>query len=197
MSTLRLSRKKQHGVAAVEFSLIALIFFLLFFGIVEIARAMYIMNTLQEVTRRAAAYATNADFSNAATMQRVRERAIFRDAPGSLMFAEPVSDRHVVIDYLWIQKTGTTMTMMPIPSGALPANPEANFSNCLANPYSESCIRLVRVRICETANGNACEPVAYRNLVSLIPFSFGLPTAKTIVTAETLGLPAGVPPCGC
>ncbi|KFI05661.1 hypothetical protein JN27_19520 [Massilia sp. BSC265] len=197
MSSVRLSRKKQQGVAAVEFSLVAIIFFMLFFGIVEVARAMYIMNTLQEVTRRAAAFASNADFSKDADMQKVRQRAIFRDSPGFLLFAEPVSDRNVVIDYMWIRKDGTTMTMVPIPSGALPASPAANFANCLSNPYSQSCIRLVRVRICKTAGADACEPVGYKNLLSLIPFSFGLPRAKTIVTAETLGMPAGVPACEC
>lgn len=193
----RPSRRKQRGVAAVEFALVAIIFFMLFFGIVEVARAMYIINTLQEVTRRGAAFAANADFSNATTMQRVRERAIFRDSPGFLVFAEPVTDRHIVIDYMWIQKTGSSMTMMSIPSGSLPASPEANFANCQADPYSQSCIRLVRVRVCETASGDDCEPVGYRNLVSLVPFTFSLPASVTVVPAETLGLPAGVPSCEC
>ncbi|WP_373896740.1 TadE/TadG family type IV pilus assembly protein [uncultured Massilia sp.] len=172
-------------------------FFALFFGIVEMARAMYIINTLQEVTRRAAAFATNADFSNAAIMQGVKEHAIFRNSPGFLVFAQPVADTHIVIDYLWIQRIGGTLTMLPIPANAMPANPAANFANCLANPYSESCIRLVRVRVCETADGDLCEPVGYQALVSLVPFSFGLPPSVTIVTAETLGMPAGVPTCEC
>lgn len=197
LSRLRSRRGKQHGVAAVEFALVALVFFLLFFGIVEVARAMYIINTLQEVTRRAAAFAANADFSKEAIMQEVRERAIFRDSPGYLVFAEPVTDRHIAIDYMWIQKTGNSMSMMPIPSGSLPASPEINFANCQGNPYSENCIRLVRVRVCETASANECEPVGYRNLVSLVPFTFGLPASVTVVPAETLGLPAGVPPCEC
>lgn len=193
---MRSSYTRQQGVAAVEFTFVAIIFFLLFFGIVEVARAMYIINTLQEVTRRAAAFASNTDFSKEAALQRVRERAIFRDAPGYLVFAESVNDRRVLIDYLWIQQTGNSMAMMPIPQGALPASPEVNFANCQGNPYSESCIRLVRVRVCETASADDCEPVRYRNLVSLVPFTFGLPVSLTIVPAETLGLPAGVP-CAC
>ena len=95
------NRRKQHGVAAVEFSLVAILFFTLVFGIIEVARAMYICNTLQEVTRRAAALATNADFRNDATMQGVRERAIFRNSPGLLVFAEPITDQHINIDYMW------------------------------------------------------------------------------------------------
>lgn len=189
-------KTRQQGVAAVEFSFVAIVFFLLFFGMVEVSRAMYIINTLQEVTRRAAALATNTDFSNAAAMQEVRQRAIFRDSPGVLMFAQPVADTHIVIDYMWIRRVGATMTMVPIPTASLPASPAANFANCLGNPYSESCIRLVRVRVCQTASADDCDPVGYQNLVSLVPLSFGLPVSMTIVTAETLGMPAGVP-CEC
>ena len=193
---MRMIRAKQRGVAAVEFSFVAIVFFLIFFGIVEVSRAMYIVNTLQEVTRRAAALATNTDFSNAAAMQTVRERAIFRDSPGILLFAKPVADTHIAIDYMWIRRVGGTMTMVPIPSGSLPASPAVNFANCLGDPYSAACIRLVRVRVCQTASADDCDPVAYQNLVSLIPISFGLPPSTTIVTAETLGMPAGVP-CEC
>ncbi|MDT1883665.1 pilus assembly protein, partial [Acinetobacter baumannii] len=62
-------RTRQQGVAAMEFSLVAIVFFLMFFGMLELTRAMYIVNTLQEVTRRAAALAANSDFSDAAAMR--------------------------------------------------------------------------------------------------------------------------------
>ncbi|UUZ47579.1 pilus assembly protein [Massilia sp. B-10] len=45
---------RSRGAIAVEFSLTALLFFTLIFGALEFARVMYIHNTLQEVTRRAA-----------------------------------------------------------------------------------------------------------------------------------------------
>ena len=191
------SRRKQHGTTAVEFAVVSFVFFALFFGIVEMARAMYVINTLQEVTRRAAAFAANSDFSNAGIMQEVREHAIFRNSPGYLVFAQPVADTHIVIDYLWIQRIGGTLTMLPISPGSMPASPAANFANCLGDPYSERCIRLVRVRVRASAGPDHCEPVRYQPLVSLVPFSFGLPASKTIVAAETLGMPAGVPTCEC
>jgi hypothetical protein len=189
----RSSWRKQQGVAAVEFSLVAMAFFIVFFGVVELARAMYICNTLQEVTRRAAALAANTDFSNPAALQNVREQAVFRGSPGYLVFAEPVTDSHVKIDYMWIQRNGTSMTMEAIPSGSLPASPAANVANCMRDPYSQSCIRLVRVRVCQADDGGVCTPLTYRTLVSLIPFPFSLPAATTIVNAETLGMAAGVP----
>jgi Flp pilus assembly protein TadG len=46
--------KTQRGAAMVEFALIALLFFMLLFGIIEFARAMFVYNTLVEATRRGA-----------------------------------------------------------------------------------------------------------------------------------------------
>lgn len=45
---------RQKGVAMVEFSLIALMFFMLIFGAIEFARAWFVYNTLTEATRRGA-----------------------------------------------------------------------------------------------------------------------------------------------
>src|SRR5438067_2296548 len=96
--------RKERGVSAVEFALVAPVFLLFVFGIIEFARAMYICNTLQEVTRRAAASASTTDFSDSTAMQHVRERAVFRNSPGGLAFADPVTDEYLKIDYMSIQK---------------------------------------------------------------------------------------------
>ena len=187
-------RNRQHGVAALEFALVAIIFFTLFFGIVELARAMYICNTLQEVTRRAAAMAVNTDFSNAAAMQQVRQRAIFRDSPGTLMLGDPITDQHVKIDYLQIP-SGT-----PIPvsmSGALPASPQENRVNCATNSNAANCIALVRVRICAPGGSSGtCDPVNYKTMVSIINLDFPLPPSTAVARIESLGLVPGTP-CPC
>lgn len=182
---------RQRGVAAIEFAIVAIVFFTLFFGIVELARALYICNTLQEVTRRAAALAVNTDFTNGAAMKLVREQAVFRTAPGVLMFADPVTDQHVKIDYLQIPSGAT----VPVPmSGALPASPQENRANCTGNPYAANCIALVRVRICAPGGaGDACEPVAYQPMVSIVPMAFALPPSTTIAKIESLGMAPGMP----
>lgn len=184
-----LRRRAQRGGAAVEFALVAILFFTLVFGIIELARAMYIFNTLQEVTRRAAALATNVDFSNATAVQGVRERAIFRDRPGFLMFAEPVTDQHINIDYMRIRRDGSALAMERILEGALPASPAQNHENCTRDPYGASCIRLVRVRVCREVSGATCTPVPYQTLTSFIQLPFHLPFSTTISNAETLGMP--------
>lgn len=184
-------------MAAVELALVSTLFFTLFFTTVEVARAMYVCNTLQEATRRGAALAANADFSSNAIMQQVRQQAVFRTTPGYLMFAQPVSDASIKIDYMWIKKDGASMTMQEMTT--LPPSPAANHANCMGNPYADNCIRLVRVRVCQSGDGAACDRVDYRTLLALVRLPFGLPRSTTIVPAETLGMPAGVPPatCGC
>jgi hypothetical protein len=193
-SIFRRAPKKQQGVAAVEFALVAPIFFLVFFGTVEVARAMYICNTLQEVTRRAAALAAKADFTDDTAMQLVRARSIFRDSPGTLVFADPITEQHVKIDYLKIPANATVG--QPI-TGSLPSSPLSNRVICSANPNADSCIRLVRVRIClPDGSSDSCTPVPYQSLTSFVPLQFPLPLATTIAPVETLGLPPGVP-CDC
>lgn len=46
--------KTQRGTATVEFALIGLIFFVLLFGVIEGARALFVWNGLAEATRRGA-----------------------------------------------------------------------------------------------------------------------------------------------
>jgi hypothetical protein len=177
--------RDQKGVAVVEFALVAVMFFTLVFGIIEVARAMYICNTLQEVTRLAAAKAVNADFSDSAALQTIRQKSIFRDSPGMLVFAEPISDQHVRIDYMYIPQNATAPVAI---TSALPSSPEQNRLNCTRDANAADCVRLVRVRICKPNGGANCEPVPYQTLVSLIPLSFLLPTATTIAKVETLGM---------
>jgi hypothetical protein len=185
-------RGAQTGSAAVELAIVAIIFFTLLFSIMEIARAMYICNTLQEVTRRAAQAASYTDFTDTGAMQRIHEDAVFRQSPGTLLFAEPVTDAHVRIDYLAITQNGATLGTAPV--HPLPASPDENHETCMRERYSARCIRLVRVRICQPGEGNQCDPVPYRPLVSLIPLSFALPVSTTMTVAESLGRPAGLPP---
>lgn len=188
-----ITRGREQGTAAVEFALVAVFLFLLIFGILELARFMYACNTLQEVTRRAAALAANADYTDAGAMQRLREQAVFRDSPGPLPFAAPVADDSIRIDYLTIRKAGITLALVPVPGEAMPATPRANFANCLRDMYGGDCIRLVRVRICEPGDTTTCRPVAYRTLLSIAPLAVELPESTTIVYAESLGMPAGLP----
>jgi len=56
---------KQRGVAAVEFALIASIFFTLVFGVMEMGRMLFYMNTAAEATRLGARVAVVCDVNAA------------------------------------------------------------------------------------------------------------------------------------
>lgn len=183
---MRRSKFIQSGTTAVEFALTATVFFLFIFGIIEMARLVYIMNTVQEVTRLAAHAAAKTDFVDNDAMNDVRQRAIFRYSSGPLLLAEPITDSHVRIDYMALVKAGTQQVLTPV--GTLPTSRMSNRSTCIADPNDPNCIRFVRVRMCDPGATSACLPIPYKTIVPMIPFSLHVPTATTIVTAESLGL---------
>lgn len=187
--------KRQRGVAAIEFALLATVFFLLVFGIMETARAIYLFNTLQEVTRRAAAAAANSGFDQA-TIDRIRADALFADNRGKLALGDPVTPLHLKIEYLSLSRDSDTGALTPQPASPMPACPARNYLNCLADPYGPSCIRLVRVRVCQPDDAAACAAVPYQMLFPMIGLSaLKLPRSTTIVPAQTLGRAFGSLPC--
>lgn len=186
-------RKKESGVAAVEFAIIATIFFMVVFGIIEISRAMYIFNTLTEVTRQAARAAANISFIDGNALDVARKHAVFDALNGNLPFGSPITYENIRIEYLYLPPRA--MSLVAIPSGSLPSSPARNRLNCLSNSNAITCIRAVQVRVCQekTDTGN-CTAVVFQPLVSLIKLSLKLPTSPTIVSAETLGYKPGDAP---
>lgn len=184
----------QAGTAAIEFALLAIIFFTIIFGIIEVARALYMFNTLQEVTRRAASAAATTSHIDTSSLSKIRQDAIFRDSPGALMFGAPVTDQNIRIDYWALERQPDgSMTRTRIADGALPADSRQNQENCTRNPNAVNCIRLVRASICADDGAAECTPLTYLPLVSLIPFRMPLPRATTITVVESLGNMPGTP----
>lgn len=189
-----LKRSSQRGVAAVELGIIAVVFLTFAMGIIEFARAMYMYNTLAVVTQQAARLAANADWRDNSAMDRVRQQALFRNSAGELVWGSPVQDTNVRIDYLALtQQADGSLAMSPISS--MPSCPSRNRQNCIEDPNGASCIRLVRARVCSTANSSSCDPVPYQTLFSLVRISLHLPTSPTILAAQTLGYQVGAPVC--
>lgn len=183
---------RQGGASAVEFALLILVFLPLVFGILEIARMIYLFNTLQEVSRRAAMIAANSAFDQAA-QDALRRQALFRDSEDRLVLGRPITFQHLRVEYLSLSRDGTgPLALLPV--NPLPASPEANRLNCVSNPYGADCIRYVRVQICQpgAGPGDDCDRVPYEALFPLIDLSmFGLPRAQTIVPAQSMGFQPG------
>ncbi len=90
--------KRQKGIYTVEFAIVGLVFFLVLFGVIEIARALFVWNTIGEVTRRGARVAAVCQEGHAA----ITEIALFNGPGGGN--ASPVlkglTDANVIVEYL-------------------------------------------------------------------------------------------------
>ena len=199
---LRPNAAAQSGAFIVEFALLATFFFTVLFGVIELARVIYLFNTLQEVTRRAAHAASGTSFEKGdPAIDLVRKNAIFQDGEGELFFGGPVTYRHIRIDYLALKRAAdNSLTLVEIPTDNLPTCPARNVFNCTMDQNNTtgkaSCIRFVRVRVCDPGKVNDCIAVNYAPLMPLIPsLSLTLPISTTIVKAETLGYTPGQAVC--
>jgi Flp pilus assembly protein TadG len=70
---LFLSRKRQLGAAAVEFALVAIVFFMLLIGIVEMGRVLFTWNAAVEATRYGARVAVVCGLNDAAILSRMQQ----------------------------------------------------------------------------------------------------------------------------
>ncbi|MGR8980021.1 MAG: TadE/TadG family type IV pilus assembly protein [Gammaproteobacteria bacterium] len=68
--------KRQHGAAMPEMAIIALVFFMVLFGVIEVGRLMFMWNTLTEATRRGARIAAVCPFFD----NYIKVAAVFGDS---------------------------------------------------------------------------------------------------------------------
>ena len=161
--------RSQRGVAAVEFALVAMIFFTLLFGVLELARMLFVLNSVQEVTRRAAREAT-VRWVSAGDQATVRQLALFGNS--ALPWGADVTSGAIAIDYL--QANGSVVA-----SGALPVSPADNLSACGDALRVASCIASVRVSV---------TGVSYTPMLSLFGFlNLPLPPSQVTMHAESMG----------
>jgi Flp pilus assembly protein TadG len=186
-------RMRQTGSVAVEFALVAIIFFTIVFATLELARMEFLLNTLEEVTRRAAAAAANVDYRDTTALQKVQTDAVFRTSSGPLALGAPVTSDNVKIDYLSVSSGTWNLNHM----STLPACPAGNRLNCTTDPNAANCIRFVRARVCASMDsGGNCTTLPYQMVFPFLDLSgMKLPSAETIVPAGTLGATAGAMPC--
>src|SRR5437762_7472984 len=180
----------QRGVAAVEFALIAVVFFMVLLGIAEFGRIMYVWNTTQEVTRRAAREAVVRDFSAAETAAIKRE-AIFQAGTSgtvSLPAGVEITNATVRLVYLTVDAGGNTVA---ITAGNMPADPADNISACgdAARVFT-SCIRFVQA--CIAVDDTCVSSIPYQPMVVLlgnlgIDLAINIPASTVVMPAESLG----------
>jgi TadE-like protein len=162
-----LPNDRQRGAAAVEFAIVCLLFFTILFAILEFGRMMYVYNTMQEVTRRAAREAV-VRWISTADQNTIKSLAFFGGA--AIPAGGEVTAAAMNIEYL--NEAGDVIT-------SLPADPGANLAACGNILLVNSCIFSVRVSIVG---------VSYSPMVSLFSFlGINLPPATVTMQAESLG----------
>jgi len=115
-------RKRQEGLYLVEFAIVGGVFLLILFTLIEFGRALFVMNSLGEATRRGVRLAVVCPIGDAA----IREVAIFNPSGGggNSSMIPGLTTANVVVEYL--NAAGTVI-----------GDPPANFIQ----------IRYARVRI--------------------------------------------------
>lgn len=160
---------RQHGVAAVEFAIVCLLFFTILFAMLEFGRMLYVYNTMQEVTRRGARAAVVRWIDQTDAIKSI---ALFGGA--SIPAGAEVTAANITIEYL--NKAGD-------PAAPLPIDPGDNLSACGDSTRTASCIYSVRVSI---------DGVSYSPMVSLFSFlGIALPPSVVTMHAESLGFETG------
>jgi hypothetical protein len=112
-----ISTDKQSGLSTVEFALVALVLFLLIFGVIEIARAFFVTSLLDEATRRGA---------RMAVVCPINDPEIFQAAAFNNTLIPDLDAGDITVEYLDT-------------AGAIVGNP--------ADPTGFRQIRYVRVRV--------------------------------------------------
>ncbi|MGZ8944816.1 MAG: TadE/TadG family type IV pilus assembly protein [Methylococcaceae bacterium] len=157
--------KTQKGAAMVEFAIIALLFFMILFGIIEFGRAFFTYNTLVEATRRGARVAAVCPASQAA-ITMVQQATIFDPTPGDTQTTGLLGLATTDVSVTYLKADGTVV--------APPA--------LAANSATYDTIAFVQVQILSLNNSN--------NINLLIPgvsVAFPVPAIVTTLPSESLG----------
>ena len=102
---------RQDGVTTVEFAIIGLLFFIILFGIIEMGRALFVWNSLADITRRSARIAAVCQPNDL----RVVRTAIYNaggDGDSSDLISGLVAS-HVKVEYL-----DSAFVLVPDPKNA-------------------------------------------------------------------------------
>lgn len=173
-------RYAQRGVSAVEFGLVAAILFALLFGIIEFGRLFFTINSVQEITRRAA----REQVVNWVTATgNIRCHALLQPSgcgegahfPGAI----DIEKAHVQLSFYNTYEDAVAGEDPITPSSS---DPGSNLTNCLEG--NEACIRFVRATLTDAGG-----PVDFEVIAPYMPRDvFSLPRSTVIMPAEALGL---------
>lgn len=182
----QIKRFGQRGAAAVEFALIAIVFFTLLLGIVEFGRFLYLFNTVQEVTRNAARMQVVRWVTEKCAVQRA---AVFQSGEicdvVSLPAGPEVTNAKISIGFYNTYTDALNQAQgKELTSYYSGQDSTVNLDNCLLK--NDKCIRFVRASFTD-AQGNS--NLQYVPMIPLFSYlNISLPGSTVIMPAESMGL---------
>lgn len=167
------SKTRQRGAAAVEFALLSLfVFFPLLLALIEISRYMFLYNTIQEVTRRAAREAS-VRWISSADQAIVKRKAMF--GRSNVPAGPEITADKISITY-W-NAGGSEVTTTPLDAGD-------NLSACNDALRTAQCIYAVKVEIDDVD----FQPwIAPSGLFDSDSVKITMPRSTVYMPAESLG----------
>ena len=161
-------KKKQQGVATVEFAIIGALLMLLLLGVIEFARLVFVWNTATEATRRGARIAAVCPVNSPA----IRNVSVFNDnsTSGPSAWITGLSTADVRVEYL---------------------NDSGNPVDCTYCNCDDSCgdASFVSIKYVQVSINN------YQHTLLLPPpfnVTFTMPAFETTLPRESLGVVPGV-----
>ncbi|MES2153072.1 MAG: TadE family protein [Pseudomonadota bacterium] len=160
----------ERGGETIEFALVSLVFLTLVFGMLEFGRMLYLYNTMQEVTRRAAREAVTRWVDQGAT---VKSLALF--GASSVPAGPEITSANITITY-WTKSPSAQVDPMP-------ADPGDNIVACSDVTRAASCIDSVQVSI----DGVKYAPMTPLFGILNIDGRLDMPKSTVRMHAESLG----------
>lgn len=178
----------QQGVTAVEFALVAAILLVLLFGIIEFGRLFFTLNSVQEITRRAAREQVVRSPTIWPDVQRLAVLNSPGNTPAQVNFpgSPDITNLDVQIRFYNSYEAARDLNNAGLPATA----GNVNYQKCLQN--ANDCIRYVRATLIR--NG---QKVRFNEIALFVPMGFViapwknellLPYSTVIMPAEALGL---------
>lgn len=168
---LPLRMKHQNGAAIVEFAIIGALLFALVLAIFEFGRAMFLYDTMQEISRRGARSATVRWVSDTAT---IKNDALF--GATTLPGGPEITSANVFIRYL--RANGVDEVTTP------PADAGDNMAACNDITRTAECITYVEVSV---RNVQYTPLILKPASITTSQNTYAMPQATTVVYAESLG----------
>ncbi|WP_426338732.1 TadE/TadG family type IV pilus assembly protein [Pseudoduganella sp. S-14] len=169
----RPSLKRQRGVAIVEFAIIASLLLAFIYAIFEFGRMMYVYNTMQEISRRAARAAT-VRWISSSDIAAIKSTALF--GASVLPGGPEIRDSNIFIRYL--RSNGVDEVSSP------PIDAGDNLSACNDALRTSECIMYVEVSV----KNVEYKPLIFKaGAVTATRPTNAMPQATTVVYAESLG----------